>query len=173
MKKSIKILTLSLLVLLLVSACSSPKSSVKITDVHEKVKRTLGDAYVPSMPLDEEGLKTMLGVNMDNVQSFVAETPMISVHIDTFVAIEAKAGKGELVEKDLIAYRDDLLLNGFMYPINIAKAHASQVVRHGDYVFFVMLGAFDERGEVTEADALEFAKAENQKAVDVVNSFFE
>ena len=34
---------------------------------------------------------------------------MISAHVDTFIAIKAKEGKGEEVEKALTSYRDYLI----------------------------------------------------------------
>ena len=58
--------------------------------------------------------------------------------------------------------------------MNISKVQASEVVRHGDYVFFVMLGtASEESQEQGEEAALQSAQEENKKAVDAINAFFE
>ena len=58
--------------------------------------------------------------------------------------------------------------------MNISKVQASEVVRHGDYVFFVMLGtASEEAQEQGEEAALQSAQEENKKAVDAINAFFE
>lgn len=99
---------------------------------------------------------------------------MISVHVDTFVAIRAKEGKGGDVEKLLGDYRTRLVDDSMQYPMNISKVQASEVVRHGDYVFFVMLGtASEEAQEQGEEAALQSAQEENKKAVDAINAFFE
>ena len=67
------------------------------------------------------------------------------------------------------AYRKRLLDDTMQYPMNLIKIQASQVVRYGNYVFFLMLGEVSmedmERGDQA---ALEAAQAENQKAVDAV-----
>ena len=55
--------------------------------------------------------------------------------------------------------------------MNMAKVKASEVIRHGDYVFFLMLGTYDTSIEDENA-ALEAAKEANKIGVDVVNGFF-
>lgn len=179
MKKITK-LAIALLALVLVTACSSkPKdetpgggSDVKIKDVVSKVKETYGDDYVPSMEVEEETLSSLFEINMDNVEEFYGEMPMMSTHVDTFVAIQAKPGKGADVAQEMNAYRDSIVNSEAMYPMNFAKVNASEVVVEGDYVFFVMLGAFDENPDSNEADALKFAQEQNKIGVDVIKSFF-
>ena len=57
--------------------------------------------------------------------------------------------------------------------LNMTKLEASQVITHGDYVFFVMLGGADMEAEEQGADAaLKSAKENNQIAVDVIAGFF-
>ena len=57
--------------------------------------------------------------------------------------------------------------------MNMVKAEASQVVIHGDYVFFVMLGAADmESEEKGEKEALDSAKQNNQIGIDAIASIF-
>ena len=61
----------------------------------------------------------------------------------------------------------------WQYPMNMTKLEASQVITHGDYVFFVMLGGADMEAEEQGADAaLKSAKENNQIAVDVIAGFF-
>ena len=36
--------------------------------------------------------------------------------------------------------------------MNMAKVNSTKVVRHGDYVFFLMLGRYDDRLEATEEE---------------------
>lgn len=145
---------------------------VSISEIHEAVKAAYGDNYVPSMPFEEQQLKEIFGVNTDNVEEFILEGPMMSAHIDMFAAVKAKEGKGEEVEAELNAYRDILVGDTMQYPSNLAKIAASQVIRHGDYVFFVMLGAFNEDMEATEDEQAKFAQEQTQIGVDAINAFF-
>ncbi|NLC66641.1 MAG: DUF4358 domain-containing protein, partial [Clostridium sp.] len=91
---------------------------------------------------------------------------------DMFIAVESKEDKGDLVESDLTDYRDYMVNNAVMYPMNIAKVNASKVVKYGDYVFFIMIGEYDSRDDVTEEQALIFAKEQVDKAEKIIDSFF-
>ena len=71
----------------------------------------------------------------------------------------------------MAAYQKVLQEDTLMYPMNIAKVQASQVVRHGDYVFFVMLGAFDEESTTEEAQQV-FADEQTKIGTDAIASFF-
>ena len=143
-----------------------------LQEVYDAVKAAYGENYIPSMMLEEQQLTEVYGINMDNVESFIAEGPMMSSHVDTFLAFKAVDGKGEDVEKDVTAYQQTQQDEALQYPMNMAKVNASQVVRHGDYVFFVMLGSFDEREDVSEEDQLKFAQEQTQIGVDAIAEHF-
>ena len=143
-----------------------------LADVAQAVRDAYGDNYMPDMPMEAEMLSSIYSVNMDDVEDFVAESPMISTHVDTFIAIKAKEGKGESIEKTLAEYRDYVMNNALNYPMNIAKVQATQVVRHGDYVFYVLLGAYDENENASEEEAAKFAKDQVQIGLDTIASFF-
>ena len=146
------------------------QEDVSISKVHEKIKEELGEDYFPSMELTVDELADRTGIDRANVEEAIAEIPMMSVHVDTFIAIEAK--DADAVEASLNAYHKDLQDQASNYPMNIAKVNASKVVRHGDYVFFVMLGAMDDVNDPDSSEAATFAKKENQRAIDVIDSFF-
>ena len=153
---------------------STQAITVDLEKVHQAVKDVYGENYIPSAANDAQALNDIFGVPADLYEEFIAEGPMISVHVDTFVAIRAKEGKGGDVEKLLGDYRTRLVEDSMQYPMNISKVQASEVVRHGDYVFFVMLGtASEEAQEQGEEAALQSAQEENKKAVDAINAFFE
>ena len=137
-----------------------------LDEIHAAVKEAYGENYIPSAAFDEQGMKELFGINSDLYDSFIAEGPMISVHVDTFVAVKAKEGKGEEVAQHLNDYRDSQLNGAMQYPMNLPEIEASQVVRHGDYVFFVMLGTPSEEA------ALESAKENTQIAIDIIDGFF-
>lgn len=140
--------------------------------VIESVKEEYGEYYLPNVEMDEERFVEVTGIDMENVERFYAEEPMIGTQVDKFIAIKAKDGKGADVEADLNAYRDVLVNDSLQYPINEAKVESSEVVRYGDYVYFVMLGKYDERDDVDDESALEFAKKETKRGLDKIASFF-
>lgn len=148
--------------------------NVDLEKVHQAVKDVYGENYIPSAPYDAQALNDMFGISEDLYEESIAEGPMISVHVDTFLAFKAKEGKGAEIEKLLNDYRTTLVEDSMQYPMNISKVEASEVVRHGDYVFFVMLGtASDEALEKGEEEALKSSQEENKKAVDAIDAFFE
>ena len=146
---------------------------ISLDEIHAAVKEAYGENYIPSAAFDEQGMKELFGINSDLYDSFIAEGPMISVHVDTFVAVKAKEGKGEEVAQHLNDYRDSQFNGAMQYPMNLPKIEASQVVRHGDYVFFVMLGTPSEEAEAQgEEAALESAKENTQIAIDIIDGYF-
>lgn len=176
MKKRIGLLLAIVMMVTFVSGCTTtttePAKDVDIKQIHQAVMDEYGQDYIPSMELSKEDLEAIVGVDGENIDSFIAETPMISVNVDTFIAVKAKEGKGEEVETSLENYRESLVAQGMNYPMNLAKVNAAKVVRHGDYVFFLMLGKYDEREDISEEEELEFAIEEVGRAERVIESFF-
>ena len=142
-----------------------------IKEVHTIIKNTYGDDYRPNVEIPKESLKDLFGINLDDVEEYIAEQPMISANIDTFIAIKAKSGKGAAVAGTLNSYKDSLLNGAMMYPSNMPKAQAAKVISHGDYVFLVMLGAAGDM-EADEATQLNFAKAQVEKGTNAINNYF-
>ena len=146
---------------------------VSLEDVLSDIKNAYGENYIPNTEMDEQMLKDVIGLSPELCESYVAEAPMISTFVETFIGVQAKDGKGDDVEAALNAYRDRLVGDTMQYPMNIAKIQASQVVRHGDYIFFVMLGApSDASMEEGDEAALESAAENNQIAIDIIDGYF-
>lgn len=144
-----------------------------LNKAHEAVKAAYEDNYIPNMPYDATALKEVFGVGSELYDSFIAEGPMISVNVETFIGIKSKEGKAADVAAALEGYRKKQLDEAVQYPMNMVKLQAAQVVTHGDYVFFVMLGAADPAEEEKgEDEALESAKKNNQIAVDALALVF-
>ena len=155
--------------------CGTKKeeNTVDLNKVHEAVKDSLGEEYAPNRELTMEEIEGFTGIKEDDVETIIAEAPMISANVDTFIAIKGKAGKGDVIEKGLEKYRKYLVEESLQYPMNIAKVNSAKVIRHGDYVFFAMLGKYDDREDATDEARLEFAKEEVKKVEDIINKFFE
>ena len=147
--------------------------NVSLDDVLNKIKEAYGEGYIPNTPMDDQMLNDVIGLSPELCESYVAEMPMISTFVETFIGVKAKEGKGDDVEKALTEYRERLVGDTMQYPMNVAKIQASQVIRHGDYVFFVMLGApSDEAMEEGDEEALKSAAENNQIAVDIIDGYF-
>lgn len=181
MKKTIGIFIFATMLTMLLGGCGtkgnnenvdSGNTDVDIKEIHAKIKKEFGEAYIPDTEIEKDVLEDVMGIDMNNVKDYIAESPMISVNVDMFIAVESKEDKGDLVESDLTDYRDYMVNNAVMYPMNIAKVNASKVVKYGDYVFFIMIGEYDSRDDVTEEQALIFAKEQVDKAEKIIDSFF-
>lgn len=148
-------------------------SDEKLNEIYAAVKEAYGERYIPSMELDSEMLENIYGISRDWYEAFIAEGPMISAHVETFMGFKAVSGQEEDIAAALYDYRDQQLTDGMQYPMNLPKLEASQVLEEDGYVFFVMLGSADtEAEEQGEEAALESAKANNQIGVDVIEGFF-
>lgn len=150
------------------------KTDVKLTDVREAVQTAYGENYIPNMDFDAQMMKDVFGISEDMYEEFFGQGPMISVQVDTLVGVKAKADKADAVEQALTEYQKRQIEDAVQYPMNLAKVNASEVVRYGDYVFFVMLGEpSPEAQEKGEEAALESAKETNQIGLDAIEACFQ
>ena len=184
MKKMMSLLLMMICVLSL-AACGSRKEeqteenvetpvNVDLAEVHQAVKDAYGETYYPNMPFDATMLADTIGLTEGMYEEFIAEGPMMSANIDMFIAVKAAEGQADAVEETLNAYRDYQINEAFQYPTNKVKVQASQVIRHGDYVFYVMLGDIPmEVQEQGDEAILNKAKEVVQVGVDTINGFFE
>lgn len=168
MKKAAAVVMVVLMMLSLAACQKGEAKNVPLNDILEAVKAAYGEDYLPQMPYDATALEQQFGLTQDMYEEAVGEAPMISTHVDTFVAVKAKPGQAENVEKAFNDYKDYLVNEAMNYPMNLGKVQGATVYKNGDYVFFIMLGAFDEESQ-TEEDAKKFAEAQNQIAVDAID----
>jgi predicted small lipoprotein YifL len=128
----------------------------KIEKAFADVKEALKDNYWPNMPVDATYLSEMFGINMDNVDSFYGEIPMISAHVDTLVVLKAKADCVDAVKADLEARRDAMIADTMQYPSNIPVIQQTIVGVAGDYVYYICMAgdttSVQEQGEAAIAD---------------------
>ncbi|MBQ5760957.1 MAG: DUF4358 domain-containing protein [Clostridia bacterium] len=175
MKRMITLL-MALLTVFSLAACGgkeeAPAKDYSAQEIFDAIKDAYGENFIPDADMVEEEYTETYGLNMDDVAEIKAQMAMISFHPDRIVVIKAKEGKGEAVEAALTAARENLVQFGMWYPANLAKVNASQVLRNGDYVVFMMLGAADDNIEATEEEAAKFAKEQMQIGVDAFNKLF-
>ena len=148
------------------------KEDVSLTEIVAAVKKAYGDGYLPNMTIDEDVLAEQYGIKKNMYEEVIAEGPMLSFQIDTFIAVKAKDGKAEAVKAAMEKYKQYLLDESMQYPMNASKIPATQVYNFGNYVFFSML--VSPQGEEPESEEayLEAAKKQNQIAYDTIAKFF-
>ncbi len=153
---------------------TTPPVTVELSVIHEAVKAAYGEMYFPNMPLDPEYIASMKSISADLYSEYIVEIPMISANADEFMAFKAAEGKADQLETALNAYKDYLINESFQYPTNKVRVQASEVIRHGDYMFFVLLGggiSIETEG-LGEDAMLKEAEEQVQIGVDVINGFF-
>ncbi len=156
---------------------STKKVIVKDVDINEvanKVKEAYGQDYIPDMEYDKVDLEVTFGIEEDMYDAIVAEGPIVAFNIDTFIAVKAKEGMADKVEKALENYKEYLINEGALYPANVCKIQAAKVLRYGDYVFFTCLGVIPQSmSDKSDEEIVDYAKEQNQKSINAIESFFE
>ena len=143
----------------------------EIQNIHQAVQEAYGALYGPDTPADEYYLTDVLGLDASWYDAVVAEYPMMSNSVETFVLVHPTEGNLENVVSALLAYQD-MRINDNWYPSNLAKITGSLVEVVGDYVCFTALGGMvaDEMMYEDEAEAIEAYKESNQVAIDTIKA---
>lgn len=154
------------------SSVSSNSNVTKIDEALTKVKAIYPSDLFPAMEIDEEVLVNKYGIHKNDIKSYKALGPMMSAHVDTFIAIESTDGKASEVESSLKKYKNEFEKD-MHYPSNLDKVKASQVLKHGNDVYYIILGDMSTASDsATEDQLIELAKSEVKKAVDAINSLY-
>ena len=139
----------------------------ELEEILSAVKKAYGDNYKPQTSMSTEMLSEIVGLKSNLYDAVVAEEPMISFNVDTFIAVHPVAGKKAEVEKALTKYKKYLEEDTHQYPMNMPKVKASKVVTIGDYVFFIMLGESNDTEE-NEDKLLSFYQKQNTIAINAI-----
>lgn len=150
-------------------AVTVKKKSAKseLDDILSAVKKAYGDNYKPQTSLSKEELSEIVGLKSNLYDAAIAEVPMLTFNVDTFIAVHPVAGKKNEVEKALTKYKKYLEEDAHQYPMNMPKVKASKVVTIGDYVFFIMLGKSNDTEEI-EGKLLSFYHKQNAIAIEAI-----
>lgn len=166
-----------ILVLLVLAGCSQKQpgpntSTVVLETVHEAVKKEYGEDYLAEASMDSTDFVEQVGVSKDLIDSMIAETAMMSFNIDRYFSIRTIPGKGAEVETILSEYLKNNIQEGFLYPMNLPKAKAGEVFRHGDDVYLIVLGKNDDRDEATPEERITFARNEVARGRTIIDNFY-
>lgn len=145
---------------------SEVAASGQLSAVLEAVKTAMGEDYRPNMLMeDEEMVSEMYGLDLSLCEAFIVETPMIGMHPDVFIGVEAKEGQAEAVEAALLAYKEQLINDTMQYPMNLPKIAATDVLRVDNYVFLALMGYVDEDFSLSDEEVTTLSKELTQKAL--------
>lgn len=160
--KRCKIGMLVVMIAIFSIGCGSKETTnvdVSLDTVVNAVKEAYGEQYYPNMLEEEDVILDKYGLSSDMYEEIHAEVPMISVNIDTLVAVKVADGRQEEVAKALTDYREYLLSDSLQYPSNLLKLQGSKVIEKEGFVFFVSLGDIpmeleDENEIIAKAEEL-------------------
>lgn len=177
MKKKLLVLALTM-VMAVSTGCGKTASKgteyndVSITEIHDAVKEAYGDEYQANMTCDAIQMEEMFGLDPEWYDEAIAEIPMMSAHVDTFIAVDAKDENIEDVKNALTAYQTSLKEDGMQYPMNQLKIQGSKVVEYGDKLFFVLLGQIstEEQQQEDEDKVVAAYEQKSQIAVDTIEN---
>lgn len=135
----------------------------------QAVVDVLGENYIPNTEVTADYLEEY-GLTSDMYDAFFGEVPMISVNVDTMIIIRAKDGQLDAVEEVVNNYREALVNDAMVYPMNVGKVQASRIETFGDYVCFVQLGAdtstYGENGD--EEAIIKHCQEQNELALEAI-----
>lgn len=149
------------------------ESNETLDAVKDAVVQLLGENYVPSMSYDATILSELFGVNPEWYDAAIAEGPMMSVHVDKFIAIHATEGNVENVANALNAYRDQICADTMQYPMNLTKIQGCVVETIGDYVIFSLLGNVDDMAYEADEDFIKAYTEINNSVIEAAKGVIE
>lgn len=154
-------------------ATEAPAADVNFEEITKKLAETFGDDFVASNPLDAATIEALLGVKADWYEDAYAANSMIGTHKDIVAMIKAKPENVEDVKAALEAYKQAQIDDVMQYPMNAIKVQATRVETYGNYVVLCLVGFVPMEVEETGDDSkiLEAFQEENQKAIDVIESY--
>lgn len=141
-------------------------SNETLDTIHDKILENFGEDYVATMPFPADAITESFGVESDWYDAAIAEGPMMSTHVDKFLAFHATEGNLENVQNALNAYRNLLFEDTMQYPMNLTKIQGCVVETVGDYVFFVMLGFVDDMAYDDESQIIDAYTELNNSVID-------
>lgn len=172
MKHLIAFVCAMLLAIGVIGCGNSKKDEVKeieLSKLHQEIKDAYGENYLATMDYDSQILETVFGIKPEWVKESVAQGPMMSAHVDTFIAIKATEGNVENVKKALEGYRQMNIESNMFYPMNLPKLETAEVYQTGDYVFYIMLGGYTDVED--ESGAKDFYTEQNKIALDIIKEY--
>jgi len=117
------------------------------------------DGFTMPAELDDSILKDILGIDPEDVEEYTGYITMVNISTDNLIAIKAKEGKVETVQKKL-EERQDAQAKEFEKYLQdqYQKVTVGKVIVIGDYVFLATLCRMDEDPATEAADIETFIR---------------
>lgn len=145
---------------------AAPAVDVSVEELHNAIKEAYGENYLPNMPIDQQMLTDLYGIEAEWVEDFVAEMPMIMTNVDTLIIVKPTEGNSANVLNALTAYYDYQNNDAMQYPMNIQKVKATQVFEKGGFVFYFTLGTLSDDVLFMEGDEAVIAQTQYDAAME-------
>lgn len=154
-----------------------PAQPVDLEAIVEAIKAEYGEDFAPSMPYDETWIVERLGIQAEWMDAFIGLGPMMMISSDELIIIRASEGNIENVLTAFREYQRFLREESFQYPMNMPRVANARLESVGNYVIFIIAGAFFEYptdgSDWDEQAEIDFIIAQFQRGVDVFRSFFD
>ncbi len=135
------------------------KDGATLQDIVEQINTDIG--IVMPAELDDEIAGDLMYLNLEeDVEEYYGMFSMSMTSADNVIAVKAKEGRADAVEEALNSRLENIQQMCSQY-VDTEKANAGRVITRGDYVFLLIVG-----------DATKDAQDEVQRAVDIVDSYF-
>ncbi len=163
---------LALICCLSVTGCGQKSDNIDLSRLMNDIESAYGNNWLANSQMSDTVFYDEYGLDESLVDEYVGRMPMTNDHPDRVLLIRAAQGKGEQVEKALNDRIKELIRNGVEDPAFVAKLNAAKVVREGDYVSLLMVGAYDTQSGDDQDAALQFAKDQVKIGEDVFRNAF-
>ena len=146
---------------------------VGLAEIVNTLKHTLGESYLPNYVMGQEEFNALTGLTSDMYEEFYAEVPMIGTHVDKLFVV--RTTDVPAVKEAFEAYKTAQIEDAMQYPMNKVKVENAVVTSYEDFVFYYILGGYndeiieDETKTPEELEAMQ-AEAETAWAVEANNT---
>lgn len=123
------------------------KADVTLTSLLDGIREKYG--FTMPEKVGDEVITQLLEINPDDVEEYAGYITMVNISTDNLIAVKAKPGKTEPIQKALEARRAFMEESFSKYlPDQYEKAKAGKVITVGDYVFLVIMGRGENPAEI-------------------------
>ena len=158
---------------LALTGCFGKDSEVDLNAMMGDIEAAYGDDWLANSEMSQSVFENEFGLEGSLVDSYVGRMPMTGNHPDRVLLIKATKDNGEAVEQALRKRLNEMIADATQNPDHTAKLNSARVVRNGDYVGLLMVGAEDTVSGDDKDAALQFAKDQVKKAEDVFHGAFQ
>lgn len=166
-----KKLGLVLSLFMLAGCAGGAGKTVNVKDAVNAAYATVEEANkVATMEMDKETVTFYFTLDEAIVKDAYGIGPMMSAHIDMIAAVEAaNENDAALIESMMETYQDNLEMDHFQYPSNLAAISEAEIFTEGNNVYYVRLNTYTS-DELTDEQKSEVIEKINDKAEQAIEA---